>query len=268
MQILAHRIIWSMLFLGLGLVILRNKKTFQYLTSYKTIVLLTITGFIIGINWLVYIYAVNNNHIVDASLGYYINPMVNILLGMIFLKERLSKIQAVAVVLAFVGVGIITFDYGKPPWVSLCLALTFGIYSLIRKKTAFDALPGLFIETLMLTPIAICFLWLLETKGSVVFHYSWQTDILLILAGPVTAVPLFFFGFAVPRIPLSTIGFIQYLSPTIQLLIGVFIFREPFKPAYFTSFILIWLGLALYSYSLIKGIKKRTTKIEANLQES
>jgi len=257
-QILAHRIIWSLLFLVIILIWRRERLFIRYLTSPRILGILILTGALIGGNWFTYIYAVNNNHIVDASLGYYINPMVNILLGVVFLKERLSRIQIIAVSFAFAGVAFLTFHYGKLPLISLILAFSFGLYGLLRKKANLQSMPGLMVETLLLAPVALWYLWHVNSLGTGAFgHYSMFADALLILGGPVTALPLFWFGIAATRIPLSTLGFIQYLSPTIQLLIGIFVFSEPFDAAYLVSFGLVWTGLGIYTYSVILGMRRR-----------
>lgn len=252
-QILAHRIIWSVVFLLGMLMVLKNSNFLRYLKNPRILGLLFITGTLIGGNWFVYIYAVNHNHIVEASLGYYINPLVNVLLGVIFLHEKLKRTQIVAVLFAFAGVAWLTLHLGRVPWVSLYLAFSFAIYGLIRKKANLESLPGLLIETLILSPVALFYLFLVNHQGSGMFlHHSYLTDILLILGGPVTAIPLFWFGKAATRIPLSTIGFIQYLSPTLQLLIGLLIYKEAFSPVYLASFSLVWIGLIMYTVSLIR----------------
>lgn len=257
-QILAHRVIWSLIFLFLMLVWRRDRIFLQYLSSPKILGTLLLSGALIGGNWFTYIYAVNNNHIVDASLGYYINPMVNVLLGVVFMKERLSRIQIIAVAFAFAGVAYLTFHYGRIPILSLVLAFSFGLYGLIRKKANLQSMPGLMVETLLLAPVALWYLWHVNTLGAGIFgQHSRLFDILLMLGGPVTAIPLFWFGIAATRIPLSTLGFIQYLSPTIQLLIGIFVFSEHFDTAYMVSFGLVWIGLGIYTYSVILAMKQR-----------
>jgi len=257
-QILAHRIVWSMIFVFIILAWRRERLFLQYLSSPKILGTLALSGALIGTNWFIYIYAVNNDHIVDASLGYYINPMVNVLLGMVFLKERLNRLQVIAVAFAIAGVAFLTFHYGKLPVISLILAFSFGLYGLVRKKANLQSMPGLMVETLLLAPVALWYLWHVNTLGTGAFgHFSRLTDVLLILCGPITALPLFWFGIAATRVPLSTIGFIQYLAPTIQLLIGVFIFREAFNPVYLLSFGLVWIGLGIYSYSVFLAIKSR-----------
>jgi chloramphenicol-sensitive protein RarD len=258
-QILSHRIVWSVVFLVAMLLVLKNRNFLTYLRSPKTMLILLITGALIGGNWFVYIYAVNHNHIVEASLGYYINPLVNVLLGVVFLHERLKRMQVVAVLLALAGVIWLTIHLGHVPWVSLYLAVSFALYGLLRKKANLESLPGLLIETLLLSPVALFYLFFMNYQGTGLFlHHSWLTDILLILGGPVTAIPLFWFGKAATRIPLSTIGFIQYLSPTFQLLIGLLVFHEAFSPVYLASFGLVWAGLIIYSVSILReyGLKK------------
>ncbi len=257
-QILAHRIVWSMLFLFIILAWRRDRLFIRYLKSPRILGVLLLTAALIGGNWFVYIYAVNNNHIVDASLGYYINPIVNILLGVLFLKERLTRIQIVAVTFAFAGVAYLSYHYGRLPVISLFLAFSFGFYGLLRKKINLQSMPGLVVETVLLSPVALWYLWHMNSVGAGAFgHYSTLADVLLVLGGPVTALPLFWFGIAATRIPLSTLGFIQYLSPTIQLLIGIFVFSEAFDSAYLVSFGLVWTGLAIYTYSVINGLKRR-----------
>lgn len=259
-QILAHRVVWSLLFLFIMLAWRRDRIFIQYLSSPKIVGRLILSGAFIGGNWFTYIYAVNSNHIVEASLGYYINPMVNVLLGVVFMKERLTRVQKIAVSFAFAGVAYLTIHYGRIPVISLILAFSFGFYGLIRKKANLQSMPGLMVETLLLAPVALWFLWHVNSIGTGVFgHYSRIYDILLIMGGPVTAIPLFWFGIAATRVPLSTLGFIQYLSPTIQLLIGIFVFSEPFDTTYLISFGLVWIGLGIYTYSVIQSIKRRNT---------
>ncbi len=257
-QILAHRVVWSVLFLLGMLLVLKNKHFLVYLKQPRILGLLLLTGMLIGGNWFVYIYAVNHDHIVEASLGYYINPLVNVLLAVLFLKERLSRMQVLAVAFALAGVTWLTFHLGHVPWISLLLAVTFALYGLLRKKANLESLPGLLIETLLLSPFALCFLWMVNLQGNGLFlHYSRFTDLLLVLGGPVTAIPLFWFGKAATRIPLSTIGFIQYLSPTLQLMVGLLVFHEPFSAVYLASFGLVWIGLVIYSLSLMQEYRNR-----------
>jgi len=261
-QILAHRIIWSVVFLIAMLLVLRNRNFLVYLKRPRTLGLLFITGTLVGGNWFVYIYAVNHDHIVEASLGYYINPLVNVLFGVLFLKERLGKLKLIAVAFALAGVAWLAFHIGRVPWISLFLAFSFALYALFRKKANLESLPGLLIETLLLSPMALYYLWFVNQQGSGVFlHASLLINFLLILGGPVTAIPLFWFGKAATRIPLSTIGFIQYLSPTLQLMLGVLVYREPFSPVYLASFMLVWTALVIYSVSLMREYRKRRISV-------
>lgn len=257
-QILAHRIVWSFVFLAIVIFISRNRKFLQYLKNKRIMLLLTASAILIAANWGIYIYAVNSNQIVEASLGYYINPIVNIALGMIFLNEKLNRIQTLAVLFALAGLVYLTIEVGRLPVISLLLAITFGLYALVRKKANLQSMAGLLIETMILVPVALIYLWAVDYSGNGAFmHQPALTNWLLVLAGPVTAIPLFLFGIAAPKIPLSTMGFIQYFSPTIQLIIAVVVFNENFSHANLISFVLVWIGLALYSYSLLRQFRKR-----------
>lgn len=257
-QILAHRVIWSVVFLAAMLLVLRNRHFLIYLKQPRIIGLLFITGILVGGNWGVYIYAINHNHIVEASLGYYMNPLVSVLLGVVFLKERLGKMHLIAVAFALAGVAWLAFHIGRIPWISVILAVTFALYGLFRKKANLESLPGLLIETLLLSPMALGYLWFVNQQGTGVFlNTTLFTNVLLILGGPITAIPLFWFGKAATRIPLSTIGFMQYISPTLQLIIGLLIYREPFSPVYLASFGLVWTGLIIYSVSMMRNYRKR-----------
>lgn len=257
-QILAHRVIWSLVFLAITIFLMRKTAFLTYLQKPKIVGMLVVTSFLIGLNWGVYIYAVNHGHIVESSLGYYINPIISVLLGMMFLKERLSRLQTIAVIFALSGVIWLTIHLGRLPWISLVLAFTFSFYGFLRKKLNLESMPGLLIETMILAPFALWYLWHVDLNHTGVFlHYSNMVDFLLILGGIITAVPLFMFGMAATRIPLSTLGFVQYLSPTIQLLIGLFVYRETFTAAYMFSFFLVWIGLTIYTFSLIRSVSER-----------
>ena len=262
LQILAHRILWSFVFLALVILFGRNQNFLPYVKTPKVLAILSVSALLIAANWGVYIYAVNNHQIVEASLGYYINPIVNVLLGIVFLKERLNRLQGTALLFALCGLCYLTFTVGKLPVVSLLLAGTFSLYALIRKKANLQSMPGLLIETMILVPIAIAYIFYTIRAGTTYYlKGSLQDDILLMIAGPVTAIPLFLFGMAAPKIPLSSIGFIQYLSPTIQLLIGVLLFKEPFTHANIISFTLVWAGLAVYTYSVVVQLRKNRKQV-------
>ena len=247
-QILAHRIVWSTLLvfawlalrreLGKVVVALRNPQVCGFLAA---------SAALISVNWLVYVWGVNNGHVIDASLGYFINPLVSVLLGVLVLKERLNRAQWVAVGLAAVGVTYMTIILGRPPWISLALALSFGGYGLIRKIVAVEAVPGLAVETALLTPIAAGYLLWCQHAGIGRFgHTGVSIDALLIGSGLATAVPLALFSYGARLIPLSTVGLIQYVGPSLQLVLGITVFGEPFPAVRAWGFVLIWLALAIY----------------------
>lgn len=255
-EVVAHRILWSaILMLVLSIII--------YKTDFKTIFksnkkwgLLFITSLLITTNWVLYIWAVNNYHIIDASLGYYINPFINVILGVIFLKEKLSKIQIIALFFALFGVCYLTFSYGTFPFLAIILACSFAFYALLRKKANIEAMPALTIETTLALPFAVAFLIITFVTKTNTYELSNLPMLgLIMLAGPITAIPLFLFGKAAETVSMTTLGFIQYLSPTLQLIIGVLLFGEHFTPAHIVCFTSIWIGLTLYSVYLIKGSK-------------
>lgn len=257
MEILAHRVLWSFVFMYLLCVFWKKKSLRQVFKDKKQMLKLVLCGSIISVNWGLYIWAVSNNHVVDASLGYYINPLLNVLLGVLFFKERLNKIQIIAVVLVFSGVVYFGYEHGSLPWISLILGLSFAIYASIKKTLSIGSLQGLTIETLSVTPIALLYLSSLFFRHeNAIFAISPLITVLLIMAGIVTALPLFWFGIAANKIPLSTIGFLQYISPTLQLLIGIMVFGEAFTTAHAICFYCIWAGLLLYSVNLVASIKK------------
>jgi chloramphenicol-sensitive protein RarD len=201
----------------------------------------------ISVNWLVYVWAVGNGHVVDASLGYFINPLVSVLMGVMLLSERLNRAQWAAVALAACGVLYLTYATGRVPWIALVLALTFGTYGLIRKVVAVDSVPGLAVETLLLLPLSLGWLIWCEYQGTGAFGHQGRTvDALLIGSGIVTALPLTLFAFGARRIRLSTVGLLQYVGPTLQFLGGVFVFREPFPQSRLIGFVIIWAALVIY----------------------
>ncbi len=201
----------------------------------------------ISVNWIVYVWAVGNGHVVDASLGYFINPLVSVLMGVALLSERLNRTQWVAVALAACGVAYLTYATGRVPWISLVLALTFGTYGLIRKVVAVESVPGLAVETLFLLPFSLGWLIWCERQGTGAFgHQGPATDALLIGSGIVTALPLTLFAYGARRIRLSTVGLLQYVGPTLQFLCGVLVFREAFPPTRLIGFVIIWAALAIY----------------------
>ena len=245
LEILGHRIVWSMLFL-LPLILYARQfpQVVRALTGRRTFITLAATSIIVGVNWLLYIHTVEVGRVLESSLGYYINPLVNVMFGRIFLGERLSRPQIVAAILAAAGVLNLVIAYGEVPWLALGLAVTFAIYGLLRKVVAVDALPGLFIETVMLFPFAII--------GLAFFGHSFtvsdiKTDLLLVLAGPVTFLPLLWFTCAARRLKLSVLGFFQFISPSIQFLLAVFVFGEHFGHAHYVTFALIWTAILIFT---------------------
>lgn len=253
-EVLAHRIVWS-LFLLLGLLLVQQQwSAFRSIwRSGRTLATLCVTTVLIAANWLIFIWAVATNQVVDASLGYFINPLVNVALGMVFLGERIEKWKGVSVALALAGVAWLTFLHGKLPWLSLALAFTFGVYGLLRKTVPVGALPGLAMETGLLTPLAGLYLIVAGFQDQAVFGSSWGMSVLLAMSGVVTAVPLLWFAGAARRLQLSTLGFLQYLSPTLQFLLAVMVFRESFQPAKAAGFVFIWAGLILYAVNATKA---------------
>ena len=248
-EVLAHRILWSVVFVALLLFALRQWPAVRVALGDRRMAgRLLLSAVLIAINWLTFIWAVAHEQVLEASLGYFITPLVSVLLGRLVLGEALARLQWLAVALAALGVGYMLAGLGKLPWVSLVLAVTFGSYGLARKTTPVAAAPGLFVETLLLAPLAIGFLlWLGEagTFGRV----SPRWDVLLAAAGLVTALPLILFVQAARRLRLASVGLFQYLTPTCQMLLAVFAFGEPFTRGHAVTFGCIWLGLALYSFS-------------------
>jgi len=247
-DILAHRILWSSVFTMAFCLAMKRSYLKKYFSSLKSLAALLITGILVSTNWGVYIYAVVSGQIIEASLGYFINPLVSIVLGMIFLGEKLNKIQLAAFMLAMVGVGYQTINYGHFPWIAIILAVTFGVYGLMKKKMSYDSMTALAIETTIIAPIAIAYLIFWDKPYTI---HNFSETILLILAGIVTAVPLYWFGMAAIKINLYAIGFLQYLAPSMKLFLGVFLFNETFSTTHTVSFSLIWAGLALYTGDIV-----------------
>ena len=272
-EVLAHRIIWSFVTVLILIGIKANwgviRQSWHHLASNRKqlLAMLGASALISG-NWLTYIWAVNNDKVIETSLGYYINPLFSVLLGVIVLKERLSFFQKVAFILAGGGVLLSTLHYGALPWVSLVLATTFAFYGLAKKVLNLDTLSGLFFETLFALPVALSFAIGVSLMGKGGFGIQNPTlSLLMAGTGVVTALPLLWFAYAAKRIPLSNLGFIQYIAPSINLFLGIFIFKEPFTWWNFSSFLLIWIALALYSLStapwMMRWEKRMMTKRES-----
>jgi chloramphenicol-sensitive protein RarD len=264
-QILAHRIIWTCIFVLLLLLLKKRvREARDSFLSARNRIYFALGALCIGVNWFIYIWAVNTGHIVETSMGYFINPLFSMLLGVIFLKERLNFWQIVSVCLAFCGVLYMTVQYGKLPWIALSLAVSFGLYGLLRKTSHAESLAGLIFETAFLSPIAFIYLVFRGVQGTGSFGaVSPLLHLLLMSSGIVTAMPLLWFTNGARRIPLSTVGFIQYLTPSLKLFIGVIVFKEPFTDVHTLSFSLIWGALVIYSLShtpLLKRFKLRKLK--------
>jgi len=249
LELLCHRITWSLPCLLLVIAARRGwRPLITAIADSRTRLTLLGSTLLIGTNWGLFIWAINHDHLLDASLGYFINPLISVLLGMLFLRERLSRAQGIAVALAGIGVLILTVHLGQLPWISLILASCFGLYGLLRKVAAAGPVIGLTIEVCLLTPLALGYLLHGEHASTAAFtHHGLAIDLLLAAAGPVTAVPLLLFTFGARRLPLATVGFLQYLAPTGQLLLAVLVYREPFSPTHVAAFSCIWLALGLYT---------------------
>jgi chloramphenicol-sensitive protein RarD len=248
MEILTHRMVWSVFFL-LGLLAVQKRlgEFRELFHSPKYIFMLLGTATLLGGNWFVYIYGVNTNQVIETSLGYFISPLLVILLGAVFLRERLNIWQVVAVGFAALGVLNFIWNFGSLPWIALSLAFTFSFYGLFRKMIPVKPLVGLLMETALLAPLAAILIAFWEVDGTGHFGTTWMTDFLLFGGGVVTSLPLLWFINAGKRLRYSTIGFIQYLTPSIQLLIGVYLYHEPFTPTHSITFGLIWAGLVIFS---------------------
>jgi chloramphenicol-sensitive protein RarD len=249
MQITAHRIVWSCVFV-LGWLAVRRELAELRSAVQRPGVLsrLTASAFFIAVNWLGFAWAVNQNRVLEVSLAYFMGPLLNILLGIFVLSEKLNRTQWIAVGFAAAGVAYLTFIAGHAPWIALMVGSSFAFYGVLRKTVSIDALPGLAIETILLAPFAAGYLIWCQSQGiGALGHMSWSVDVLLLAGGVVTSVPLFLFAYGARRVPYSTIGVIQFIAPSLQLICGLLVFHEPFEPARATGFVLIWIGLAIYA---------------------
>ncbi|PJC84963.1 EamA family transporter RarD [Vibrio sp. HA2012] len=257
-EILSHRIIWSFFFLALLIHLGRRWKAVRNVLQHrKTMLCLLTTALLVGGNWLLFIWSVNAGHMLEASLGYFINPLINVLFGMLFLQEKLRSLQWFAVILALAGVTIQIIGFGSVPLVSLGLATSFGLYGLLRKKINLDAQTGLFIETLLLLPVAALYLlFIADTPTSDMFKNGTTLNLLLLAAGLVTTLPLLCFNGAATRLKLSTLGFFQYIGPSMMFLLAVFIYGEVFEPEKAITFAFIWAALIVFSLDGLSHHKK------------
>jgi chloramphenicol-sensitive protein RarD len=258
LEVVLHRSVWSLVCV-LALLAWQRRWAWlgESLRQPRRLALFTVSALLLWCNWLVYVYAAQTGHVVEASLGYFINPLVNVLLGVVVLRERLRTLQWVAVGLAAVGVAWLTWQAGRLPWIALVLASSFGLYGLMRKTAELGALEGLTLENLLLAPLVVPALWWWSVTRDGVLMQGY-TPLLgwLLLAGPLTAVPLLFFAAGARRLPLATLGLVQYVSPSLQLLLGVWVFHEPFGSARLIGFAFIWAGLALVSAEAL-GLRVR-----------
>src|SRR2546423_1962732 len=253
LEILAHRFVWTALFPpGWLSYQLRWPEVREAIRSRRTLLYCLASGLAISVNWLFFIWAVNVGRVIETSLGYFMTPLINVLFGATFLRERLTRWQLVSVLLALVGVLNLTLGYGKFPWLAITLCVSFGLYGLLRKKSGVRPIPGLFLETTLLTPLAAGYLiYLLRAEHSAFSSAGWSMALLLISTGIVTGLPLVWFGHAARHLRLTTLGFLQYLSPSCSFFLGVFLYHEPFTRAHLITFIFIWVALVIFTAEAI-----------------
>ncbi len=267
LELLAHRALWVLLTLFPLIIIMRMGSRVRQIFAVRGVFrVIFLSSSILTLNWLIFVWAIANDYVLQSSLGYYINPLINVLLGVVLLRERLRPVQWVAVALAVCGVAVMVGAIGELPWVALSLALTFAVYGFLRKQAPVEAVPGLFSETLIVAPLALAYLgWLwmspqataetgaLWAMAPVVTSSSGALALLVMAGGVVTALPLALFAAAARRLPLSMLGFCQYITPTGHFVLAVFVFHEPFGNQHLASFALIWGALALYTYDMLKN---------------
>ncbi|MCN9241350.1 EamA family transporter RarD [Streptomyces sp. RY43-2] len=263
MEILAHRMVWSLLLVAVALLVMRRWAwAGELLRQPRKLALVTVAAAVITVNWGIYIWAVNSGHVVEASLGYFINPLVTIAMGVLLLKERLRPLQWVAVGVGFAAVIVLTIGYGRPPWVSLCLAFSFATYGLVKKKVSLGGIESLAAETAVQFLPALAYLVWLSTHGQSTFTTEGAGHAALLAAtGAVTALPLVCFGAAAIRVPLSTLGLLQYLAPVFQFLLGILYFHEAMPPERWAGFALVWLALILLTGDAWRSVRRPRTRI-------
>ncbi len=268
LEILAHRIFWSFVFLGIILLFSGGRHILiAALANRKKLVFIFLSGFLISLNWFTYIYAVNSNHVIEASMGYYINPLIVVLLGVTVLKEKLTCWQGIALLLAAIGVMIITVQYGKVPWIALFLACSFALYGLTKKLVGTNPVAGLALETFIVMPIALIYIVSREASGiGAVRTVPAPTLAIIVCSGVATSLPLLWFAKGVQKTRLSMMGFLQFIAPTISLLLGVFVFKEYFSVFHFVSFCFIWAALVIFTlanFGILKEFGAKSTTKEA-----
>lgn len=261
-EVLAMRVLCSFIFMILVVLLAKNKNSIsleikKIWQNKKSFSLLVLASFLITANWLTYIIAVNTNHVLEASFGYYLNPIVTIILAVVFLKEKLTRIQTIACICVGISLLYLFISIGSLPWISILLALTFGLYSLCKKKIILSPKAGLLIETAIVSPIAIIYMLYLASTSNITFYTSDNTTIIaLLLSGAITAIPLMLFAKGAVDIPLYLLGILQYLPPTMQFFVGIFIYNEPLSIEKLISFIIIWIAVAVFCYSAVTSMKK------------
>jgi len=257
-QTMGHRIVWSCVVMA-ALVAAAGRLPALAAVPRRTIVTYAIAATLIAVNWTTYVWAVTSGHVVETSLGYFVTPLVNVALGVALLGERLRRAQWIAVALAAFGVVHLTVLYGRLPWIALSLAFSFGIYGFIKKQAPLPPLDGLFVETSVLVLPALAYLLVVhQGPGAVFMHGAWTTDLLLVGTGGLTVLPLLLFASAVRRVPLSIVGLLQYVAPTIQFLLGIFVFHESFSPAQFTGFAFVWVALLVFAVDGVLASRQTT----------
>lgn len=267
LQIVAHRVLWSAVLVAAWLFWKQGRGWLAAVLAKPRLArLLALSGVCIGFNWGLYIWAVNAGHVVETSLGYFINPLINVVLGVLVLRERLSPAQWIAVGFALAGVAWLTVQAGSPPWIALGLAFSFGLYGLVRKTVAVDAVAGLGVESLYLFLPGLAYVVWGEFGhgGGFIDGYGWRDDLLLVLGGVVSAVPLIGFAYGVRRIPLSVVGLLQYVAPSLQLLIGVLVFKEAFDATRAVGFAAIWAGLVIFASDGLWRARRRDALVAAS----
>jgi len=267
-EVVAHRILWSLIVVILILLIGKQWRSFTGAFNRRNIVILGSAALILSMNWLVYVYAVDSNQVMQVSLGYFMNPLISVAMGVILLKERLRKTQWVAIGIALIAVFLLTIVTGSVPWIALALGLTFAFYGLLKKYANLPSLQSLGIETVVLLPLALTILGISVATGTESFALDGpKITFLLIMLGPVTAVPLLAFGGASTRIPLSTLGVLQYITPIMSFLIGFFIFQEAMSTGRWIGFTLVWVSLLIFTVDMYRNSRTRTRQLEETLLE-
>lgn len=268
LEVVAHRIIWSLIVVILILLIGKQWRAFTGAFTRRNIIILGSAAIFLSLNWLVYVYAVDSNQVVQASLGYFINPLISVAMGVVILKENLRKTQWFAVGIALVAVVVLTIASGSVPWIALTLGLSFGTYGLLKKYANLPSLQSLGIETVVLLPLAVIILGISVANGSESFVLDGPTiTFLLIMLGPITAIPLLAFGGASTRIPLSTLGVLQYITPIMQFILGVFIFQEVMSTGRWIGFALVWVSLIVFTVDMYRNTRTRTYQLKETLLE-